>query len=162
MCVAHVAFNFSFRGQRGHGVDDDHVNGVGAHQHVGDFQCLLARIGLGNQQVIYVYTQLARILRVKRVLGVNEGTGCTRFLRLCNHRQRQGGFTRGLWTVDFNNTAFWQTANAQRDVQTQRTCRDSRDWLAILIAHQHDGAFAELTFDLTQGRSQGFLLVVVH
>jgi hypothetical protein len=31
-----------------------------------------------------------------------------------------------------------------------------------VVAHAHDGALAELAFDLTQGRSQGFLLVVVH
>jgi hypothetical protein len=34
--------------------------------------------------------------------------------------------------------------------------------LALVVAHAHDRAFAELAFDLTQGRSQGALLVVVH
>ena len=37
-----------------------------------------------------------------------------------------------------------------------------RHGLTLLVAHQHHGTLAELTFDLTQGRSQGFLLVVVH
>ena len=36
------------------------------------------------------------------------------------------------------------------------------DRLTVVIAHTHYGTLAELTFDLTQGRSQGFLLVVVH
>jgi hypothetical protein len=31
-----------------------------------------------------------------------------------------------------------------------------------MVTHAHYGTFAELTLDLTQGRSQGFLLVVVH
>lgn len=53
-------------------------------------------------------------------------------------------------------------ANAERDVQTQRASGNSRDRLTVVIAHTHYGTLAELTFDLTQGRSQGFLLVVVH
>jgi hypothetical protein len=31
-----------------------------------------------------------------------------------------------------------------------------------MVTHAHDRAFTELAFDLTQGRSQGALLVVVH
>jgi hypothetical protein len=83
-------------------------------------------------------------------------------LRLGNHRQCQGGFTGRFRTVDFNDTAFWQAANAERDVQTQRASGNGRDRLTVVIAHTHYGTLAELTFDLTQGRSQGFLLVVVH
>ena len=39
---------------------------------------------------------------------------------------------------------------------------DGGDGLTILVAHAHDRAFAELAFDLTQGRGQGALLVLVH
>ncbi len=162
MHVAHFTFDFSLRYQCRHGVDDDHVNGVGAHQHVGDFQGLFAGVRLGNQQIIDVDAQLAGVLWIERVFGVDECAGRAGFLRLGDHGQGQRGFTGGFRTVDFNNTAFWQTADAECDIQTQRASRDGRDRLTVLIAHTHYGTLAELTFDLTQGRSQGFLLVVVH
>ncbi|MCY1414485.1 hypothetical protein D9M71_299380 [compost metagenome] len=162
MHVTHFAFDFSLWHQGGHGVDDDHVNRVGTHQHVGDFQGLLAGVRLGNQQVVDVDAQLAGVLRVEGVFGVDECAGRAGFLSLGDHGQGQRGFTGRFRTVDFNNTAFWQTADAESDVQPQRASGNGRDRLTVLIAHTHYGTLAELTFDLTQGRSQGFLLVVVH
>ncbi|MNE65847.1 hypothetical protein D3C80_1613640 [compost metagenome] len=96
------------------------------------------------------------------MLGVDEGTGRAGLLGLGDHGQGQCGFTRGFRAVDLDDTTFWQAADAQRDVQAERTGRNGRDRLAIVITHAHDRAFTELTFDLTQGRSQGTLLVVVH
>ncbi|MNS92258.1 hypothetical protein D3C72_1263870 [compost metagenome] len=162
MHVTHFAFDFSLRYQCCHGVDDDHVNGVGTHQHVGDFQGLFAGVRLGNQQVVDVDAQLAGVLRVEGVFGVDEGAGGAVFLGFGDDRQGQRGLTRRFRAVDLDDTAFWQAADAQGDVQAQRAGGDGRDSLALVVAHAHDGALAELAFDLTQGRSQGALLVVVH
>ncbi|MNY61131.1 hypothetical protein D3C86_1977750 [compost metagenome] len=96
------------------------------------------------------------------MLGVDEGTGSAHFLSLGDNRQSQGGFTRGFRTVDLDDTAFWQAANAQGNVQAQGAGGNGRNRLALVIAHAHDRAFTELTLDLPQGRSQGALLVVVH
>ena len=91
--VTHLAFDLGLGHQCRYRVDDDHVNGVGAHQHVGDFQRLFTSIRLRNQQVINVDAQLAGVLRVQCVLGIDEGTGSAVLLRLRNDRQGQGGFT---------------------------------------------------------------------
>ena len=45
---------------------------AGAHQHIGDFQRLLAGIGLRHQQIIDVDAELVGIGRVERMLGVDE------------------------------------------------------------------------------------------
>ncbi len=162
MHVAHFAFDLGLGYQRGHRVDDDHVNCVGTHQHVGDFQGLLTRVRLRDQQVVDIDAQLAGIFRVECVLGVDEGAGGAILLGFGDDRQGQRGLTRRFRTVDFDDTALWQTTNAQGNVQAQRAGRDGRDSLALVVAHAHYRAFTELTFDLTQGRSQGALLVVVH
>ncbi|MNN62151.1 hypothetical protein D3C81_1774320 [compost metagenome] len=96
------------------------------------------------------------------MLGVDEGTGSAHFLGLGDDRQGQRGFTGRLRTVDLDDTAFWQAANAQGNVQAQGAGGNGRNRLALVIAHAHDRAFTELTLDLPQGRSQGALLVVVH
>ncbi len=72
MGVAHFAFDFSAGYQGRHGVDHD-VQRAGAHQHVHDFQRLLAGVRLGDQECIRVHAELAGVVRVKRVLGVDEG-----------------------------------------------------------------------------------------
>ena len=91
MVIAHLAFDLGLGHQRGNRVDDDHVNGIGAHQHIGDFQRLFAGIRLGYQQVIDIHTQLGGVFRIERMLGVNEGAGGTLFLRLGDDRQGKCG-----------------------------------------------------------------------
>ncbi len=162
MGVAHLAFDLGLGYQRGHGVDDDHVDRVGAHQHVGDFQGLLAGVRLGDQQVVDVDAQLAGIVGIERVLGVDEGTGGALFLGLGDHREGQGGLAGGFRTVDLDDPPLGQAADAEGDVQAQGAGRDGRDRLALMVAHAHDRALAELAFDLSQGRGQGALLVLVH
>jgi hypothetical protein len=51
---AHFAFDFSLGRERRDRVDDDHVHGAGAHQHVGDLERLLAGVRLRDQQVVDV------------------------------------------------------------------------------------------------------------
>ena len=146
--VAHLAFNFRFRYQGGHGIHDNHVHGTGTYQHVGDFQRLLTGIRLGNDQIVHVHTQLFRVIRVQRVLRVHKGTGGAFFLGLGNHAQGQGGFTRGFRAVDFHDPPLRQPANTQGYIQPQRTGGDGRHALALAIAHAHDGTFAELALNL--------------
>jgi hypothetical protein len=49
--VAHLAFELGARRQRRHRIDHQHINRAGAHQRIGDFQRLLAGVGLRNQQL---------------------------------------------------------------------------------------------------------------
>jgi hypothetical protein len=54
LAVAHLAFDLRARHERGHRVDDDHVDAVGADEHLDDLERLLAVVGLRDQQVLEV------------------------------------------------------------------------------------------------------------
>ncbi|MNN27166.1 hypothetical protein D3C81_1406930 [compost metagenome] len=162
MGVTHLALDFRLGHQRRHGVDDDHIDRIGAHQHVGDLQGLLAGVRLRDQQVVDIDTELGGVVRVQRVLGIDKGAGGAQLLCLGDHRQGQGGLARGLRTVDLDDPALGQTADTEGDIQPQRAGGNGRNRLALVVAHAHDRALTELTLDLTQGRGQGALLVLVH
>ncbi|MNP04168.1 hypothetical protein D3C76_960760 [compost metagenome] len=96
------------------------------------------------------------------MLGIDEGAGGALLLGFGDDRQGQGGFTRGLRAVDLDDTTFRQAADAQRDIQAKGAGGDGRNGLALVVAHAHDRALAELAFDLSKRRGQGALLVLVH
>jgi hypothetical protein len=127
MAVAHLAFEFGARHQGGDRVDHQHVDRAGAHQRVGDFQRLLAGVGLGDQQVVDIDAQLAGIDRVERVFGVDEGAGAAALLRLGDDMQRQRGLARAFRPVDLDDPAARQAADAERDVEPERAGGDHLD-----------------------------------
>ncbi len=161
--LAHLAFDFSTGHQCGHRIDDHHIDRTRTHQHVGDFQRLLAVVRLRNDQLVDFHAQLAGVLRVECVFRINERRRSAEFLHLRDHRQRQRGFARRFRTVDFNHTAARQAADAEADVEAQRTGRHRLDVLGdIRLAHAHDRALAELFFDLRQRCCKRFGFVFVH
>ena len=81
MGIAHLAFDFRLGHQCRHRVHHNDVHRIGAHQHVGNFQRLLAGVRLGDVEVIHIDPELAGIFRIQRVLGINKSTGGT--LLLC-------------------------------------------------------------------------------
>ena len=163
MRVAHLALDLGLGRERGDRVDNDDVDGAGSNQHVGDFQRLFAGIGLGDEQVVDVHTQCLGVARIERVLGVNEGGRTTDLLRLGDGVQRQRRLARRFRPVYLDDTAPGKTADAQRDIQRQRSGRDHRHILAPgVVAHAHDRALAVLLFDLAQCRGQCSLAIVVH
>ena len=117
MRVADFAFDFRFRRQRRHGVDNDNVYGTRARQRVTDFQRLFAGVRLRAQQVVDVDAQLTRINRIQRVLCIDKCTGFTFTLRGGDNLQGQCRFTGRFRPVDFDDTAHRQTAGAQGDIQ---------------------------------------------
>ncbi len=74
--------------QRGDRVHDDDVHGVRADQRFGDFERLFAVVGLRDQQVVHVHAELARVDRIERVFGVDEGRLAAEFFAL--RRSRAG------------------------------------------------------------------------
>src|SRR5262249_9812991 len=52
--VAHFSLDLRSGSQGRDGVDDDDVKGTRTDQHVGDLECLLTGVGLGDQQVVHV------------------------------------------------------------------------------------------------------------
>ena len=71
--VAHLALDLGPGRERGHRVDDDHVERAGADQHVGDLERLLAGVGLGDEQLVDVDADGRGVDRVHGVLGVDVG-----------------------------------------------------------------------------------------
>src|SRR5207237_7382019 len=84
---------------------------------------LLAGIGLGNLQVVDIDAKLAGICRVERVLGIDEGAGAAAALRFGNHMQGKRRLAGALRPVNLDNPPARQPADAERDVETQRSGR---------------------------------------
>ncbi len=119
--IAHLTFKFGARDKGSNRIDDQNINRARTHQRVSDFKGLFTGIGLGNQEFVGIHTKLAGISRVKRVFGIDKRTGPAKLLGFGNRVQRQRGFTRTFRTIDFDDTATRQTANAQSDIKTERT-----------------------------------------
>ncbi|CAD5378787.1 hypothetical protein OF001_U390006 [Pseudomonas sp. OF001] len=115
-----------------------------------------------TKQIINIDTKLRRINWVESVLCINERTGQTLTLRLCNNGQSKGCFTRGLRTVNFNNTTTRKTANTQGDIQAKRAGRDNIDIHRTVATQPHDGAFTKLFLDLTECRFKSFAFCLIH
>ena len=70
--LAHLALELDPRRQRRDRVDGDEVDRSRAGQDVDDLERLLAVVGLGDQQLVGVDADPARVDGVDRVLGVDE------------------------------------------------------------------------------------------
>jgi hypothetical protein len=128
-------------------------------EHVHDLQRLLARVGLGDQQRVGVDAELLGVVRVQRVLGVDERRDAAGLLRVGHGVQRHGGLAAALRAVDLDDAAARQAAEAQRHVQRDRAGRDYLDRDPGLLAEAHDRALAELPLDLEEGNLQGLIPV---
>ena len=125
--VAHLPLELHARGERGDGVDRDHVNGAGAHEHVGDLQGLLAVVGLGDEQLVDVDADLLRVERVHRVLGVDERAHSAELLRLGEHVVDQRRLARGLRAEDLDDAPARDAADPEREVERERARGDRVD-----------------------------------
>ena len=117
--VAHVALDLGPGREGGHRVDDDDVEGTGAHQHVGDLERLLARVGLGDEQLVDVDADGPGVDRVHGVLGVDVGADAAVALGLGHDVHGEGGLARGLRAVDLDDPATGQAADAEGEVEGQ-------------------------------------------
>ena len=124
--VAHLAFDLRLGHERRDRIDDDDVDAARAHQHVGDLEALLAGVGLRDQQVADVDAELAGIDGIERVLGVDVGGGAAGLLHLCDDLQAQRRLARRFGTVDLDDAAARQAADAERDVEAERAGGDDR------------------------------------
>ena len=71
--VPHIAFDFGPGHQGRHRIHDHDVDGVGAHQDLGDFQGLFPGVRLGNEQILGFNPQLPGIVEIQSMFGVDEG-----------------------------------------------------------------------------------------
>ena len=122
--VAHLALELGARRQRRDRVDRDHVDRAGADQHVGDLERLLAVVGLGDEQLVDVDADRARVGGVDRVLGVDEGADPAHLLGLGDDLVDERRLSRRLGAEDLHDAPARHAAHAEREVDRQRAGRD--------------------------------------
>ena len=149
MRIAHFAIEFRLRHQRGHGVDNQHIDCTGADEGLSDLQCLFAVVRLRYQKVIHIHAQLFGILRIERVFSIDKRRHPARLLRFSDDLQRDGGFARRFRAKNFNHPAARNTTHAESGVERDGSGgyhRDGHD--RLFVAEAHDGALTELLFNL--------------
>jgi hypothetical protein len=83
------------------------------------------------------------------MLGVDKATNAAALLRLGDDVQRKRGLARGLRTINLDDAATRQAADAKRDIEPERARGDCLDLDRLLVlAEPHDGALAEAALDL--------------
>ena len=160
MGVTHLAFNFSLGHERRDGVDDDDVDAARTDQHVRDFEGLLARVRLGDQEGVGVDTQGTRINRVKGVLRVDKGSVTASLLGVSDGMEGDRGLTGGLGAVHLDDTTARQAADTQGNIEGEGTRGDHLDWRTIIVAEAHNGALTELLIDLRQGDFECLIAII--
>ena len=126
MGVAHFPFQLGTGDQGGDGIDHDDIQGPASNECLGDLQGLLSRIRLRHQELGAVHPQPLRIREIERVFGIDESCGPSGLLGLGDHVQSQRCFPRRFRPIDFNNTAPWQPADPEGEIETERSCGDRR------------------------------------
>ena len=161
--VAHIAFEFGSRHQRGHRVHHDHVHRVRANQRLRNFQRLFAVIRLRDQQIVHIHAQLSRVDGIERVFGIDERRHAAELLRFGDHVQRQRRLAARFRAVDFDHAAARESADAERGVNRNRAGGDYADrHQHVAVAQPHDGALAVILFNLRDRHFQIFSFFVVH
>src|ERR671914_156190 len=135
MRVAHLSLDLSPRYQGSDRVNNDDVEGAGAHEGIRYLQGLFAVIRLGKVEVLEVNPDSLGVGRVEGVLGVDEGGEAPCFLRLGDDVQGEGRLAAGLWTEDLDDATPWDAANAEGEVEGQGAGRYAGDLRPLLVAH---------------------------
>ena len=115
----------------------------------GDFERLLAIVGLRDEQIVNVHAELARVEGIERVFGVDEGGMAAEFLRFGDHVQSERGLAAGFRAVDFDHAAAREAADAESGVNRDAAGGNDVDRDEhVAVAQAHDRAFAVVLFDL--------------
>ena len=159
VAVSHLALNLRLRNQRGHGIDDDDVDGSAADQHLTDLQPLLAGIRLRDQEFIHVDAEIFRILRVQSVLRIDKRCSPAGLLRLGDNMEGQRRLSRGLRTVDLRDPPLRNPKDARGDIEADRSGGNRLHIESAALSQLHDGALAVLLLNLLKRRLQRFIPV---
>ena len=108
--VAHFALEFGPGHKGGHAVDHDDVESAAAYEVVGDFERLLRRVGLRNEEFVHLNAQCLRIRRVEGVFDVDVGRRAILFLCLGDDVEREGRLAGRLCAKDFDDPSAGQSA----------------------------------------------------
>jgi hypothetical protein len=155
--VAHLPVEFGLGDEGGDGVEDDDVDRVGADERLHDVEGVFTGIGLGDEQVIEIYPDDAGVFRVECMFDVDEGGEPAFFLGLGDHAQTEGRLTGGFRSVDLDDAALGQAADAEGEIHGEGAGGEGLDLHLGVGAETHDGAVAELFGDGREGELDVFL-----
>ena len=96
------------------------------------------------------------------MLRVDESRDAALFLSFRDGMDGQSGLTGGFGTVNLDDTAFRESADAQCRVQTDGSGGNDIHLLDVRLAHAHDGAFSERFFEFFERGVENFQLLSVH
>jgi hypothetical protein len=102
--VAHFALDFRLRRQRRDRVDDHHVDGAGAHQHVGDFSACSPVSGCETSRSSTFTPSFSAYCGSSACSASTNAAVPPFLLRLGDHLQRERGLAGRLRTVDLDDT----------------------------------------------------------
>ena len=151
MAVPHLALDLGLRRQRRDRVDRDDVERARADQELGDLERLFPVVGLRDEKLVDVDADPARVLRVHRVLGIDECADPAAALGLGDHVIDESRLARGLRPEDLHDAAAWKAPHSEGEVERERPRRDGARRDVGGVVHAHDRALAELALDLAEG-----------
>src|SRR3546814_12862217 len=106
MAVAHFTLDFSARNESGDAVDDEDIDRIRANESVDDLERLFASVRLGNDEIVDVDAELARIDRIEGMFGIDESSGPAGGVGCSDSAQGQSRLARAFWAVDFNDAGL--------------------------------------------------------
>ena len=108
----------------------------------------------------FVDAELARIDRIERMFGIDEGADAAIFLRFGQNVQRQRGLARRFGPIDFDDAAARQPTDAERDIEAERAGGDGiHIHRPVVLAEPHDRALAKAALDLGKRRIKGLRFI---
>ena len=117
MAIAHLTIDLRLRNEGCDRVDDQDIDRAGAHHRLGDLQCLLTGIRLGNIEIIDINADVLRVLRIQCMLCIDEAGDPATLLYFGHGMERERRLTRGLRSIDFDDSSLRVAAGTERDIQ---------------------------------------------
>ena len=152
----HFTIDFRLGNEGGNGVNNHHINRAGADQQLADFQGLLTRIRLGDEQLVDVHPQTSRPGRIQSVLGIDKRRHTSPLpLGAGGNAQSQGRLARGFGAEDLHHATTRHTPPSQGQIEADRPRGYAGNDISRLAVQTHDRALAECLFDLAQGPFEG-------
>ena len=159
VAVAHLALDLGLGRERRDGVDRDDVDRARADEQLADLERLLARIRLRDEEIVDVDADPPRVLRIHRMLGVDERADAATPLCLGDDVVDERRLPRRLGAEDLDDAATRQASDPECHVERERTGRHRPDRNLGLVAHAHDRALSELSLDLAERDVERFLAI---
>ena len=120
-------------------------------------QRFLAGTRLRDEQIIHVHAEAPGILRIERVLDVDEGGESAALLRLGDDGQRERRLAGRFRSVNFHDASARKSAHAKRAIDQDVAGGNDFDVDDLLVAEPHDRAVAVIFGDLLDGEIEVFV-----